>query len=66
MILVKCSTNLDEYQVDQISQMVAMPSVGQKVTVSKEGSPGWKLTIVEITHCQSPDGTPFIVVELNK
>lgn len=59
-----CRTNLDGYDCSMITKFVALPRIGDYVSVS-QSKYAVKLKIVQITHCQTPDGDPYILIELN-
>ncbi len=66
-----CKTNLDDYDCHIVTLFVAVPRIGDKVTVSKAGRKV-SLNVVSITHTvnENPcmgyeEGEPYIIVELN-
>jgi hypothetical protein len=59
-----CRTNLDDYNCNMVTKFVALPRIGEKVVVKKNGHVTF-LKICQITHDET-NGEPFIIVELHK
>lgn len=59
-----CRTNLDGYDCRLVTKFVALPRIGESVTVFKQGAL-LTLKICKITHDEF-NGEPLIIVELHK
>ncbi len=65
IISARCRTNLDDYDCNMVTRFVAVPHIGDRVSVQKKGFGLTSLKVVGITH-KERDGVPYIEVELNK
>lgn len=63
MILGHCRTNLDDYDCSQVTKFVAVPNIGDRVTVRHKGS-YTTLKVVSITHRMDGE-LPYIEIELH-